>query len=130
MNDNLKIRVYYEDTDAGGVVYYANYLKYCERGRSEYLRARGFENTSIKDEKGVLFVVRQFTASYHSPARLDDLLDLETRLADVGNSSFTMEQTVMRDGKLLFTAQVQLVCVNMQWKPVRVPEDLKKGLVA
>lgn len=124
----IDIRVYYEDTDAGGVVYYANYLKFCERGRTEFLRAAGFENTSIRAEKGLIFVVRSLQANYHKPSRLDDLLTLETLADGVGNSSFMMKQAITRDGVLVFDMTVQLVCVNEQGRPTRVPDDLKAVL--
>ena len=124
----LDIRVYYEDTDAGGIVYYANYLRFCERGRTEYLRSIGFQNTSLKDEKGLLFVVRRLEADYHSPARLDDVLTVRTLVSEAGKTSFMMEQEVVRGGQALFTMAVQLVCVNMNGRPVRVPDDLKEAL--
>src|SRR5687768_12566175 len=124
----LDIRVYYEDTDAGGIVYYANYLRFCERGRTEYLRSIGFQNTSLKDEKGLLFVVRRLEADYHSPARLDDVLTVRTLVSEAGKTSFMMEQEVVRGGQILFTMAAQLVCVNMSGRPVRVPEDLKEAL--
>lgn len=126
--DNLEIRVYYEDTDAGGIVYYANYLRFCERGRTELLRRAGFENKSLAEQRGLLFVVRRLGAQYHSPARLDDLLGLETTVSEIGNSSFTMAQRVTKDGKVLFEMDVQLVCVNENARPVRMPDDLKQIL--
>jgi len=125
---SLPIRVYYEDTDAGGVVYYANYLKFCERGRTELLRSLGYENKSLMDGEGMLFVVHRIEADYLEPARLDDSLSVLTTLTEIKNTSFTMKQTVERDGKMVFDMNVRLVCVNKNARPVRVPEDLKKAL--
>src|SRR5690606_20830999 len=105
-------RVYYEDTDAGGVVYYANYLRYAERGRSEFLRVLGIENSVLAAEKGILFVVRRVEGDYHKPARLDDLLVIETTVSGVKNASFTMEQVMRRDDAIIFRLHVVVVCVN------------------
>jgi acyl-CoA thioester hydrolase len=128
MSHNVQIRVYYEDTDAGGIVYYANYLKFCERGRTECLRSLGFENKSLMDNEGVLFVVHHIEADYTRPARLDDLLTVETAVADARNAGFTMKQEVRRGGDVIFNMTVDLACVNKEGRPVRLPEGVRKAL--
>ena len=130
MKQEIPVRVYYEDTDAGGIVYYANYLKFAERGRTELLRSLGFENKSLSDRDGLLFVVRHLEADYAASAYLDDLLAVETRVVEIGNASFTMDQAIRRGGKLLVSLRVKLVCVNNKGKPVRVPAELRAALAA
>ncbi|MBU0858648.1 MAG: tol-pal system-associated acyl-CoA thioesterase [Alphaproteobacteria bacterium] len=127
---SLPIRVYYEDTDAGGIVFYANYLKFAERGRTEFLRAEGYEQKDLKDREGVLFVVRRIEAEYHKFAELDDVLTVVTEAADVRNSSFAMKQSIFRDTVLLFDMTVTLVCINLKGRPVRVPDHLKQAIAA
>lgn len=124
----IQFRAYYEDTDAGGIVYYANYLRFAERGRSEYLRAAGFENSLLQDKQGVMFIVRYLEADYLAPARLDDFLTVETIIDSVKNASFVMNQAVKCGDKLLFSMKVTLVCVDQDAKPVKLPEDLKGAL--
>ena len=94
MKHKIPIRVYYEDTDAGGVVYHANFLKFAERGRTEFLRAVGFENTELKKNKGMIFVVRRIEVDYHKPAFLDDPLIMQSSIEAMKNPSFTMDQAV------------------------------------
>ena len=122
---DLPVRVYYEDTDAGGVMYYPNHLKFCERGRTEYLRNLGFLNSTLMSEQGVLFVVRRVEADYLKPARLDDLLTVKTTLQSLKNTSFFMKQDIMRGDDHLFSMTVLLVCVNTDGKPVALPAALK-----
>jgi acyl-CoA thioester hydrolase len=120
------IRMYYEDTDAGGVVYYANYLRFAERARTEYLRSLGFENSEIRDNYGILIVVKSVEAEYLSPARLDDVLVMRSRLVSVKNTSFVMEQKAYRDDVCIFNMTIVLVCVDDgQGKPARIPDNLK-----
>lgn len=121
-------RVYYEDTDAGGVVFYANFLKFAERGRTELLRQAGFENRALFESEGVLFVVRHLIADYLKPARLDDMLHVKTSVKSVNNASFVMKQAIFCHDCLLFSADITLVCVNSDTKPVRVPEVLRARL--
>lgn len=125
---NLDIRVYYEDTDAGGIVYYANYLKFCERGRTELLRSAGFENKPLMEREGFIFVVRQLEADYLASACLDDMLRVETSVSSIKNASFAMKQSVYRKDRMLFDMTVTLVCVGTNGKPVRLPEHLKRAL--
>jgi acyl-CoA thioester hydrolase len=115
------VRVYWEDTDAGGVVYYANYLKFMERARSEWLRALGFDQGRLRDELSLVFVVRQVTIEYLKPARYDDMLAVTARLEQANRASLRMRQTIERDG-LLGRAEVTLACVHAQsFKPARIP---------
>ncbi len=124
----FKLRVYYEDTDLAGVVYYANYLKFIERGRSEALRVLGIDQTALKDQ-GLVFVVRRLTADYHSPARFDDELDVLTETSVVRGASITMTQTISRDGMKLFAADVQIACMDLNGRPKRLPTDVRRSLV-
>ena len=124
----MPVRVYYEDTDAGGVVYYTNYLKYAERARTEMLRAIGFENKAMKDDLGILFVVRGVKADYFKPAVLDDLLEVRTQIGELKNTNVVMRQSIYRDETLLFHADVRLVCITEEkMKPTRFPNELNEG---
>ena len=125
----MNIRVYYEDTDAGGIVYYANYLKFCERGRTELLRCAGFENKPLMEREGFIFVVRHVNADYLASAYLDDVLTLETSVTEVKNASFVMKQSVFCHDRKLFEMDVTLVCVGLNGKPVRVPANVKEALL-
>jgi acyl-CoA thioester hydrolase len=116
------VRVYYEDTDRGGVVYHANYLKYLERARTEWLRALGFEQTALAVVHGVIFVVRSISLEYLKPARFDDALNVGVELRETGASRIAMQQYVRRGAEELVAAQVEIACVNtMSFKPVRIP---------
>ncbi len=119
-------RVYYEDTDSAGVVYYANYLRYFERARTEWLRALGIEQTHIAAQYGTVFVVRSITVEYLAPARFNDALEISVELGDVGASQIWLMQRVTRGADLLVEAQVRLACVNIAaMKPVRIPTIIK-----
>ena len=123
------VRVYYEDTDGAGVVYYANYLRYFERARTEWLRALGFELTDLATQYGVVFVVRAITVEYRLPARFNDALGITVELGDVGASQITLKQCVLRDGNRLVDAQVRLACVNLAaMKAVRIPKPVSTKL--
>lgn len=128
MKHKSEYRVYYEDTDAGGVVYYANYFKFAERGRTELLRATGFENSSIGETYGAGFVVRRLSADYIRPARLDDLLTVETDVETVKNSSFVMRQSIFCHNDLVFSLEVTLACIGRDFRPRRIPDDIKRAL--
>tara|TARA_B100001989_G_C24526947_1_gene459211 strand:+ start:211 stop:633 length:423 start_codon:yes stop_codon:yes gene_type:complete len=132
MIHELPVRVYYEDTDAGGVVYHANHLKFGERGRTEFLRATGFQNRNLHETLGVIFVVRHIEIDYLKTAHLDDMLVLETTISSLKNTSFTMHQALFRVDKngakeaQISDMKVALVCVDTKdYKPVRVPEEVK-----
>ncbi|MBT3629220.1 MAG: tol-pal system-associated acyl-CoA thioesterase [Rhodospirillaceae bacterium] len=124
------LRVFYEDTDAAGIVYYANYLKFIERARTEMLRAAGIDHSGIRETHGVLFVVRRCALDYRQPARLDDVLDIHTRIVAVKGASLEAEQIVMRDGKTLVHADLLLACMNEKGAPVRFPPNLRTALEA
>jgi len=124
---NLPVRVYYEDTDAGGIVYYANYLKFAERARTEYLRTIGMEqNAALKAEERIGFAVRHCEIDYQKPAVLDDLLNVSCKIVELGGASCTMLQEISRaDGTLLVCLKVKVVCMNLsKMRPVRLPEYL------
>lgn len=123
------LRVYYEDTDAAGVVYYANYLKFFERARTEWLRAAGFEQTALRDEYGVVFVVRALAVEYALPAQFNDALEVSVTVNAVRGSVIELAQTVCRDGVALVTAAVKIACVNTpSFKPVRIPKPIVEKL--
>ena len=123
MHHTFKLRVYYEDTDLGGFVYYANYLKFIERGRSEWVRLCGVDQTQLKTTRGMLFVVRHLEAEYLAPAHFEDVLAVETDLVGIAGSRIVLAQRVVRGGVVLFAAKVTLVCVA-QGRAVRVPLDV------
>jgi len=124
------LRVYYEDTDSVGIVYYANYLKFAERGRTEMLRAAGVEHSVIWRTHGVGFAVRKVTADYLRPARLDDLLTVHTRMTSVGGASLILEQTVRRGAEDLARLQLRIACVDRDGGVARLPAPLRAALTA
>jgi len=120
------VRVYFQDTDAGGVVYHASYVNFFERARTEWLRTFGYSNAGLMKAFGMVFVVRSMKLDYLRPALLDDLLDVTAQVKDIGRSRITLLQTVRRGDELLTEAEVHLVCVSLEsFKPVSVPEVLK-----
>ena len=120
----VSYRVYYEDTDAGGIMYHGNFINFCERARTELINSRGLTNREIWD-KGTGMVVRHLDADYLSPAYLEDMLDVVTSVEAVQNSSFILKQTIYRDETILFDMKVVLVCVNHQGRAVRIPDFVK-----
>lgn len=119
---SIPVRVYYEDTDAAGVVYYANYLKFMERARTEWLRAFGFDQHRLTREAGVLFAVRSVKADYLKPAWLDDELTVSTVMRRRGSASITFEQQVRRGGELLCPGEVRIACLAAEdFSPVAIP---------
>lgn len=123
----MPVRVYFQDTDAGGVVYHASYVNFLERARTEWLREHGFTNAGLMRELGVVFVVRSIKLDYLRPALLDDLLAVSAEIEEIGRSRVTLRQTVMRGDEVLTQATVHLVCVAMDsFKPVSVPERLRQ----
>ncbi len=127
MTHTIPIRIYYEDTDAGGIVYHSRYLNFGERGRTEYLRALGFQNSELEKEIGVGFVVRHIDINYLKPAVLDDELKLLTRVCELKNTSFIMSHSFTNQrNELICEMMVALVCVDMKSvRPVRLPPALK-----
>jgi len=126
----LRTRVYYEDTDAGGVVYHANYLRFAERGRTEYLRDLGISQSELSDEEGVFFVVRRSVIDFRRPARLDDALEVATRIADTKGASFEVEQEIRKAGTDGYLVRVDstIACLDRKGRPVRVPNSVRKKL--
>ncbi|MFZ2524270.1 MAG: tol-pal system-associated acyl-CoA thioesterase [Candidatus Ferrigenium altingense] len=125
----LPVRVYFQDTDAGGVVYHASYVNFMERARTEWLRTHGYSNAGLMKEFGVVFVVRSLKLDYLKPALLDDLLNVTAQIKEIGRSRLNLLQSVLRGDDLLTEAEVHLVCVSLEgFKPVSVPEVLRKRL--
>lgn len=128
----LPVRVYFEDTDFSGLVYHASYLRWCERGRSDYLRLVGNEHRAlIEGGEGAepsAFVVRRMQLEYLKPARIDDVLEVETRVAEVRGAGLGLVQRVTRDGVVLFEAEVLVVLISVSGKPQRLGQALRRGL--
>ena len=126
MHENFyhKLKVYYEDTDAGGVVYYANYLKFLERARTEALVTLGFNNKKIKQEFGSLIVVKSCNIEYKIPAHLEDELSIRSFVKSITKTSFFMNQFITRGEDLIAEAKMHLVFVNKEGKPIRIPNSL------
>jgi acyl-CoA thioester hydrolase len=124
-------RVYFENTDAGGVVYHTEYLKFMERARTEWLRHLGYSNSELAERRGVIFVLSQINVHFAKPAKLDDLLEVTVEVQDVGRVRSTFVQTVRREGETLVTAQVVLGCVDASsLKPKEMPAELAKKMRA
>lgn len=122
---SLPVRVYYQDTDAGGVVYHSTYLNFMERARYEWLRQMGFGARELAARQ-VMFVIRSLQAEYLKPARLDDLLEVTVAVAETGRSRVGLEQRILRDHALLLRAQVEAVCVHGEtFRPMSVPADIR-----
>lgn len=131
MTASLTVRVYYEDTDAGGVVYYANYLKYLERARTELLRGLGFEQHQLAAEAKLAFAVRSFAAEFLKPARLDDQLAVATTVESLGRAQVTFAQSISRTGETLLTATVRVACLDLtRGKATAMPTSLHEKLKA
>jgi len=126
MHNNFyhKLKVYYEDTDAGGVVYYANYLKFIERARTEALATLGFNNKKIKEDFGSLIIVKSCNIEYKISAHLEDELSIRSFVKSITKTSFFMNQFISRGDDLIAEAKVHLVFVNIEGKPVRIPDIL------
>ncbi|MDD5272924.1 MAG: tol-pal system-associated acyl-CoA thioesterase [Methylovulum sp.] len=125
------IRVYYEDTDAGGVVFYANYLKFFERARTEMLRAMGYEQDVLRDEAGIIFVVRSVQVDYLSPARFNELLQVSSAVTQAKKASLTFAQTVSRGDATLATGLIRIACLNAgTMRPAAIPDYLLVSLTS
>lgn len=124
------VRVYYEDTDAGGIVYHANYLRFIERARSEMLRLLGLKHGELADVTGVSFAVRRLTIDFIAPAKLEDTLEVETRITDTGGASFAVAQTVRRDGRDMARADLKLAVINRAGRAARLPEPVRDAIDA
>lgn len=130
MPHRFSLRVYYEDTDLGGIVYYANYLKFIERARTEWVRGLGVNQVRLKAEAGIVFAVRRVEADYLAPARFDDLLEVETAPVSATAARMVMRQTIRRGGAELFEALVTLVALGPDGAPRRLPADLRAALAS
>ncbi|MBE9536135.1 MAG: YbgC/FadM family acyl-CoA thioesterase [Proteobacteria bacterium] len=122
----MDIRIYYEDTDCGGVVYYANYLKYFERARTDFFRERGIDIASLS-QRGILFVVSKVDVSYRYPAGYNDIISIETRLSELKGASFNLNYAIRRkaDGKLLVSGNTLMAAVDGRRKPLKITGDLR-----
>ncbi len=124
---SMPVRVYFQDTDAGGVVYHASFVNFMERARTEWLRTFGYSNAGLMRELGVVFVVRSLKVEYLKPALLDDLVNVTARVKEFGRSRVTLVQSVLRGDEVLTEGEVHLVCVDVEtFKPVKVPDVLSK----
>lgn len=124
-----QVRVYYEDTDSGGVVYHSNYLKYMERARTEWLRHLGFEQTDLKDQLNVLFVVHSLQIQFKKPAKLNDLLTISSEFTTIGFGSIVFLQKITLNTQKLVEASVKIACINaLSFKPSEIPHQLKQTL--
>jgi acyl-CoA thioester hydrolase len=125
----LQMRVYFQDTDAGGVVYHGCYLNFMERARTEWLRSYGYSNAGLMKQFGAVFVIRACHIDYLKPALLDDLLEVTAKIKEVGRSRITLLQSVRRDEVVLTTAEMNLVYVSLEnFKPISVPDVLRAQL--
>lgn len=128
MSHRFPVTVYYEDTDMGGIVYHANFLRFIERARSDFVRRLGVDQNAMR-EAGVVWVVTRIVADYLSPARFEDALQVETSVLKMTSARLTMAQVVRRDGQDLFRAEVTAVCMEMKTgKPVRLPAEVRASL--
>ena len=121
-------KVYYEDTDAGGIVYYANYLKFLERARSEAIYSMGLTNKKLLNDHGTIIIVKSCKIDYKNPAKFEDLLEIISKIKTIGKSSFTMDQIIKRKDETISESEVVLVTVNAEGKPIRIPDVLNKFL--
>ena len=127
MNFKWPVRVYYEDTDSGGVVYYANYLKFMERARTEYLRELGFEQDELIEKLNILFAVRSINVDYHKPARFNELLEVSAKISEIKKASLLFEQSVVRqsDQQLLCDGTVRIASLNADsFRPCAIPQSI------
>ena len=125
MSHKFPVHVYYEDTDLAGIVYYANYLKFIERARTEWVRGMGIDQTALKRDDGIVFAVRRLEADYLNSAVFDDDLIVETSTVQVTGARIVLQQDVTREGEVVFTSQVTLVALSDTGQPVRLPANLR-----
>jgi acyl-CoA thioester hydrolase len=128
---HVYVRIYWEDTDAGGVVYHASYLRFMERGRTELLRERGIDQGALLSENGLIFVVTHMDIKFRAAAKIDDELDVETALKEIGGATVVLTQKVRRGTDVLVTADVTCAVISQTTgRPARLPADIKKKLGA
>lgn len=122
----VKYRVYYEDTDAGGIVYHANYLRFCERARTEFLRHLNLAQSDLVQKEKIIFVVRRCEIDYLSPAKLDDLIEVSAEVTKTSATSLIMHQEIKKDEKLLAVVEVVIVCIDSEsFRPKKIPQNIK-----
>ncbi len=126
MTHRFALRVYYEDTDLAGIVYYANYLRFIERARSEWIRSLGIDQKAMKAEEGIVFAVRRVEADYLTPAQFDDELEVLTTTEAVTGARIVLRQIVQRDGQDLFVALVTIVAIGETGQPARLPANIRR----
>ncbi|MFQ5775227.1 MAG: tol-pal system-associated acyl-CoA thioesterase [Kiloniellaceae bacterium] len=124
----LPVRVYYEDTDAGGIVYYANYLKFAERARTEMLRLAGVNQSEMAERYGMAFAVRDCTLDFRAPARLDDLIEVRSRLVDLAAATVFADQGIWRGAEELARLALRVACVRRDGRPARIPAPVRQAL--
>ncbi len=124
----LPLRIYYEDTDAQGIVYYANWLRFLERGRTELLRLIGLEHSALRAHSGIDWVVRRCTIDYLKPARLDDIIDIVTGCGEMRGASLDMIQEARRGDEVLVSAELLIACMGGKGRPVRLPAEARTAL--
>ena len=126
---SLPIRIYFEDTDSGGVVYHSNYLKFMERARTEWLSALGIDQRHLKQDKHIIFVVHRIDIQYKLPARFNDNLIVKSELKDIGSSKIEFRQMIYRNDEMLIDASVDVACIDSEkFKPVRIPPTIKQAM--
>ena len=125
---DLTVKVYYEDTDSGGVVYYANYLKFLERARSEAIYTLGFTNSGLLEKYNILLIVKSCNIEYKKPAKFEDKINIISEVISFTKTSFTMRQFILRKNELITEANVHIVIVDKNGKPSKIPEELKNKL--
>lgn len=128
MTHRMSLRVYYEDTDMAGIVYYANYLRFLERGRSDAVREVGCDQLDMRDRLGIVFVVRRVEIDYLAPARMDDVLTVETETSDLKGASMVMTQRVLRGDALIVEAVVKVAIMSLEGRPARLPVEIRTKL--
>tara|TARA_Y100000022_G_scaffold52017_1_gene44117 strand:- start:378 stop:764 length:387 start_codon:yes stop_codon:yes gene_type:complete len=121
---SFPVKVYYEDTDSGGVVYYANYLKFTERARTNMIQGLGLTLNQLQDDYDCLFIVKKVNCEYLQSAKLEDILEVHSKIIQVKNASFELEQNISRDNKIIFQSNIIMVCVNTKGKPKKIPENI------
>jgi acyl-CoA thioester hydrolase len=128
MTGHVYVRVYWEDTDAGGVVYHASYLRFMERGRTELLRDKGIDQGALQKDGGLVFVVSDMNIKFRAPAKIDDELTVDTRIAEIGGASLRLTQKVLRGTDVMVEADVTCAIISREGRPSRIPAEIKQKL--
>ena len=123
---NFTVKVYYEDTDTGGVVYYANYLKFLERARSEAIYSLGYTNSGLLDTHGIILIVKSCNIEYKKSAKFEDILDIISEAISFTKTSIVMKQTILKNNELISEAIIHLVAIDKKGKPCKLPEEIKQ----